>query len=103
MKTKTLEAETESNESLTITSTINKQINKFMTPPCDLLTWKDMPAHLQFNPYVHTGKSFTLCYHSQHEKLIFFSFLFSFPLLSIMKHSCTINKDTDRCKISRDV
>jgi hypothetical protein len=28
--------------------TCNKQIN--------LLTWKDMPQHLQFNPYVHTGK-----------------------------------------------
>lgn len=53
MKTKTLE--TESNESLTITNTINKQINKFMTPPCDLLTWKEMPAYLQFNPYVHKG------------------------------------------------
>lgn len=53
MKTKTLE--TESNESYTISNTINKQINKFMTPPCDLLTWKDMPEHLQFNPYVHTG------------------------------------------------
>lgn len=47
--------ETESNESLTIPNTINKQINKLMTPPCDLLTWKDMPEHLQFNPYVHTG------------------------------------------------
>lgn len=53
LKTKTLE--TESNESLTISNTINKQINKFMTPPCDLLTWKDMPEHLQFNPYVHKG------------------------------------------------
>lgn len=21
----------------------------------DLLRWKDMPKHLQFNPYVHTG------------------------------------------------
>lgn len=56
MKTKTLE--TESNESLP--NTINKQINKFMTPPCDLLTWKDMPEHLQFNPYVHTGE-FNCC------------------------------------------
>ncbi|XP_070509285.1 progestin and adipoQ receptor family member 4 [Chironomus tepperi] len=56
MKTKTLEeTETETNESYTITSTINKQINKFMTPPCDLLTWRDMPSHLRFNPYVHTG------------------------------------------------
>ena len=56
MKTKTLEeTETETNESYTITSTINKQINKFMTPPCDLLTWRDMPNHLRFNPYVHTG------------------------------------------------
>lgn len=56
MKSKTLE--TESNESLTITNTINKQINKFMTPPCDLLTWKDMPSHLQFNPYVHKGNEY---------------------------------------------
>lgn len=55
MKTKTLE--TESNESLTVTSAINKQINKFMTPPLPLLQWKDMPEHLQFNPYVHTGKN----------------------------------------------
>lgn len=55
MKTKTLE--TESNESLTVTSAINKQINKFMTPPIPLLTWKDMPEHLQFNPYVRTGES----------------------------------------------
>lgn len=54
MKTKTLE--TESNESLTVTSAINKQINKFMTPPLPLLTWKEMPEHLQFNPYVRTGK-----------------------------------------------
>lgn len=58
MKTKTLEeTETETNESYTITSTINKQINKFMTPPCDLLTWRDMPSHLRFNPYVHTGNN----------------------------------------------
>lgn len=47
--------ETESNESLTISNTINKQINKFMTPPCNLLTWHDMPEHLQFNPHVHKG------------------------------------------------
>lgn len=57
MTAKTLE--TDSNESLTITSTINKQINKFMPPPWkdmpDLLTWKDMPEHLKFNPYVRTG------------------------------------------------
>lgn len=51
--TKTLE--TESNESLTISNTINNQINKFLTPPCDLLTWNDMPQHLKFNPYVHKG------------------------------------------------
>jgi hypothetical protein len=56
MKTKTLEeTETETTESFTITSTINKQINKFMTPPVDLLTWNEMPKHLRFNPYVHKG------------------------------------------------
>lgn len=27
-----------------------KKFNKI-----NLLTWKDMPQHLQFNPYVHTG------------------------------------------------
>ncbi|XP_055525535.1 progestin and adipoQ receptor family member 4 [Wyeomyia smithii] len=32
-----------------------KQINKLLTPPDDLLQWKDMPQHLQFNPYVLTG------------------------------------------------
>lgn len=56
MKGKTIE-ETESanDETYTITNTINRQINNFMIPPCDLLEWKDMPTHLQFNPYVHTG------------------------------------------------
>lgn len=57
MGKKTVEAEdAETNESFTITSTINKQFNKFMTPPCDLLTWNDMPEHLRFNPYVLKGK-----------------------------------------------
>lgn len=55
MKTKTLE--TESTESLTATSAINKQINKFMTPPESLLSFQDMPKHLQFNPYVRQGKA----------------------------------------------
>ncbi|XP_021694745.1 progestin and adipoQ receptor family member 4 isoform X1 [Aedes aegypti] len=32
-----------------------KQLNKLLTPPDDLLQWKDMPQHLQFNPYVLTG------------------------------------------------
>lgn len=54
MKRKPLEGE--SNESLNIATTINKQITKFVTPPCDLLQWKDMPQHLQFNPYVHKGE-----------------------------------------------
>lgn len=53
----TKEAEdAEASESFTITATINKQFNKFMTPPHDLLTWSDMPEHLRFNPYVHKGK-----------------------------------------------
>lgn len=55
MKTETLEAE--STETLTQPNTINKQIKQIITPPCDLLTWRDMPEHLQFNPYVHTGKN----------------------------------------------
>lgn len=58
VQTKTVEAEdAETNESFTITGTINKQFNKFMTPPCDLLTWSDMPDHLRFNPYVLKGKN----------------------------------------------
>ncbi|XP_058443515.1 progestin and adipoQ receptor family member 4 [Malaya genurostris] len=32
-----------------------KQLNKLLTPPDDLLQWKDMPQYLQFNPYVLTG------------------------------------------------
>uniref|UniRef100_A0A1Q3G1G8 Putative progestin and adipoq receptor family member 4 n=2 Tax=Culex tarsalis TaxID=7177 RepID=A0A1Q3G1G8_CULTA len=32
-----------------------KQLNRLLTPPDDLLQWKDMPQHLQFNPYVLTG------------------------------------------------
>lgn len=56
MKTKTVEQEdSEVNENFTVANTINKQINKFMTPPIPLLTWQDMPLHLQFNPYVHKG------------------------------------------------
>ena len=56
MKTKTVETgDSETSENYTVASSINKQINKYMTPPCDLLTWKDMPQHLQFNPYVHKG------------------------------------------------
>lgn len=54
MKRKPLEGE--SNESLNFASVINKQITKFVTPPCDLLHWQDMPQHLQFNPYVRKGK-----------------------------------------------
>lgn len=54
MKRKPLEGE--SNEPLNITTVINKQITKFVTPPCDLLHWQDMPQHLQFNPYVRKGK-----------------------------------------------
>lgn len=54
---KTVEAEdAETNDSFTITGTINQQFNKFMTPPYDLLTWNDMPNHLRFNPYVLKGK-----------------------------------------------
>lgn len=34
---------------------IMQQLNKLLTPPDDLLQWKDMPQHLQFNPYVLTG------------------------------------------------
>lgn len=55
-RTMTKTIETESTEPLTVTNTINKQFNKFMTPPCDLLTIHEMPKHLQFNPYVHKGK-----------------------------------------------
>lgn len=56
MKRKPLEKE--SNESLNnISTVINKQITKFVTPPCDLLHWQDMPQHLQFNPYVRKGES----------------------------------------------
>lgn len=30
--------------------------DQFTKPaPVDLLQWKEMPRHLQFNPYVHTG------------------------------------------------
>ncbi|KAL1402094.1 hypothetical protein pipiens_000987, partial [Culex pipiens pipiens] len=32
-----------------------QQLNRLLTPPDDLLQWKDMPQHLQFNPYVLTG------------------------------------------------
>lgn len=53
MKRKPLERE--SNES-NISTVINKQITKFVTPPCDLLHWQDMPQHLQFNPYVRKGE-----------------------------------------------
>jgi hypothetical protein len=35
--------------------TFLRQLSKFLTPPDDLLHWKDMPQHLQFNPYVLTG------------------------------------------------
>lgn len=33
-----------------------KQLNKYFTPPVQLQDWKDMPRHLQFNPYVLKGK-----------------------------------------------
>ncbi|XP_050087415.1 progestin and adipoQ receptor family member 4 [Anopheles aquasalis] len=36
-------------------STMLKQMHRLLTPPADLLEWKDMPQHLQFNPYVLTG------------------------------------------------
>uniref|UniRef100_A0A182PW43 Progestin and adipoQ receptor family member 4 n=1 Tax=Anopheles epiroticus TaxID=199890 RepID=A0A182PW43_9DIPT len=36
-------------------STLLKQVHRMLTPPDDLLEWKDMPQHLQFNPYVLTG------------------------------------------------
>uniref|UniRef100_A0A182JE71 Uncharacterized protein n=1 Tax=Anopheles atroparvus TaxID=41427 RepID=A0A182JE71_ANOAO len=39
----------------TVPSTLMKQVNRMLTPPADLLEWKDMPQHLQFNPYVLTG------------------------------------------------
>lgn len=29
--------------------------NRIILMPSDLLQWKDMPQHLQFNPYVLTG------------------------------------------------
>lgn len=32
-----------------------KQVNKYFTPPVQLQDWKDMPRHLQFNPYVLKG------------------------------------------------
>lgn len=56
MKEKTVESGSETSDNCTVANSINKQIIKYMTPPCDLLTWKDMPQHLQFNPYVHKGK-----------------------------------------------
>ncbi|XP_052868470.1 progestin and adipoQ receptor family member 4 [Anopheles cruzii] len=36
-------------------SAVLKQVQRLLTPPSDLLEWKDMPQHLQFNPYVLTG------------------------------------------------
>lgn len=33
----------------------NDANNKIILMPTDLLQWKDMPQHLQFNPYVLTG------------------------------------------------
>lgn len=32
-----------------------KDESRFFSPPTDLLKWKDMPKHLQFNPYVIEG------------------------------------------------
>lgn len=32
-----------------------KKYNTFLAPSKDLLEWKDMPHHLQFNPYIKTG------------------------------------------------
>lgn len=89
MNTKTLE--TESNESLTITNTINKQINKFMKPEIPLLTWKDMPEHLQFNPYVHTGRKM-MSETAKLAKIIDWVSFFS---------SCVL-KVIDRFKMSKD-
>lgn len=61
MKSKNTEKkDSQSSENYTITNSINKQIIKIMTPPCDLLTWNDMPEHLQFNPYVHKGSFDTI-------------------------------------------
>uniref|UniRef100_A0A182UBD8 Progestin and adipoQ receptor family member 4 n=1 Tax=Anopheles melas TaxID=34690 RepID=A0A182UBD8_9DIPT len=36
-------------------ATLVTQVQRMLTPPADLLEWKDMPQHLQFNPYVLTG------------------------------------------------
>lgn len=46
---------TTESESEAAVKPIMKQINKILSPPTDLLQWKDMPQHLQFNPYVLTG------------------------------------------------
>lgn len=52
--TTTTESESE-RSSETAVKPIMEQINKILSPPSDLLQWKDMPQHLQFNPYVLTG------------------------------------------------
>ena len=35
------------------------QPNTKLAPPEDLLSWNEMPQHLQFNPYVHKGERLT--------------------------------------------
>jgi hypothetical protein len=61
-------AENGSSAKPTATNTNNCNKSPPAPPPPDLLEWKDMPRHLQFNPYVLKGyrplQSFTECVHS---------------------------------------